>query len=81
MKLQIKLFAVAQQLAGCDEVEIEVGNVCNVAAARAALLAACPQLNNVAEHLAFAVDTEYATDTTPIFANAEVAVIPPVSGG
>lgn len=81
MKIRIKLFAVAQQLAGQAEVEIELNEGADIAALRNALLAAYPQMKNIAAQLTFAVDTEYAKDSTPITADAEVAVIPPVSGG
>ncbi len=82
MKLRVKLFAVARQLAGRDEVEIELpGDSPHVADLRTALIAACPPLGDVARHLMIAVDTEYAADSTPIDADSEVAVIPPVSGG
>ena len=82
MKVRIKLFAVARQLAGRDEVEVELlGEAAQVADLRAALVAACPQLGQVARHLMIAVDTEYASDSTPITKDSEVAVIPPVSGG
>jgi molybdopterin converting factor subunit 1 len=82
MKIRVKLFAVARQLAGGDQVEVELpGEAARVADLRAALIAACPQLGDVARHLMIAVDTEYASDSTLINTNSEVAVIPPVSGG
>jgi molybdopterin converting factor small subunit len=40
-----------------------------------------PALAPVMPHLMFAVNAEYANDATVIPANAEVACIPPVSGG
>ena len=40
-----------------------------------------PPLADIVPHARFAVNTEYATDTTPITAHAEIALIPPVSGG
>lgn len=82
MKIRVKLFAVARQLAGRDEVEIEIaGDDPQVSDLRAALIAEYPQLGDVARHLMIAVDTEYAADSTPITKESKVAVIPPVSGG
>jgi molybdopterin converting factor subunit 1 len=82
MKVRVKLFAVARQLAGHDEVEFELpGNAPQVSDLRAALIVAYPQLGDIARHLMIAVDTDYAADTTPIGPDSEIAVIPPVSGG
>jgi molybdopterin converting factor small subunit len=40
-----------------------------------------PRLATVLAHAHFAIDSQYATDTTPIRSGSELALIPPVSGG
>lgn len=81
MKLQIKMFAVARQLAGSDQVEIDLAEPATIADVRAALVIAHPTLGTVSRHLLFAVNTEYAGESTPVSEKSEVACIPPVSGG
>ena len=81
MKITIKLFAVAQQLAAQKEIVVEVADDARVADLRRALIERLPQLASVSRQLAFAVNTQYVADGEFVPASAEVAVIPPVSGG
>lgn len=81
MRVSVKLFAVARQIVGaaCAEVELSPGGT--VADLRDRLLADYPALAPLAKHLLFAVNSQYADSRTVIPADAEVACIPPVSGG
>ena len=81
MKVQLKLFAVAKQLAGRDTVEIDLPERPSVGQLRAALARQYPELTVVLAQTTFAVDQEYATDQTTLTSDSEVACIPPVSGG
>ena len=81
MKINVKLFAVAKQLAGCDELSIDLPEPATVGQLRQALVAQVPELASVAGQLQFAIDAEYASNATPIPPTADVACIPPVSGG
>ena len=81
MKVAVKLFAVARQLAGSEVVEVELPGNPTVADLRVGLAARFPTLDPILEHVLFAVGTEYATDTTQIAPGLEIACIPPVSGG
>ena len=90
MKIRVKLFAVAREAAGAEFIDVDVpsGDVpsgeaaeVSVAALRQAFLQRLPSLQFAAKQLLFAVDGDYATDTTRIDARSEVACIPPVSGG
>lgn len=81
MLINVKLFAVAKQVAGADRVELAVPAGATVADVRAALLARLPELERVQKHLLFAVGADYAADTTVVRPGDEVACIPPVSGG
>ena len=52
-----------------------------VADLRLVLALQYPELAPLAPKVSIAVDSEYATDTTLILPGAQVALIPPVSGG
>lgn len=52
-----------------------------VADLRAALATACPAIAPLLARSAIALDGRYATDATAVAPAADVAVIPPVSGG
>jgi molybdopterin converting factor subunit 1 len=81
MTVRVKLFAVARQLAGAPTVELQVAETVTVGDVRRALVERVPALAALAAHLAFAVNAEYAPDSAAVPPNAEVACIPPVSGG
>jgi len=81
MRVRVKLFAVARELAGHDELELAVADGATVAQVRQALAAAVPALGDVLPHALLAVDAQYAGDATIINERSELALIPPVSGG
>ena len=81
MKTTVKLFAIAKQLADCDEITLELEPGETVAHLRRALASKIPALADVAPNLLFAIDNEYAGDGTVITEGAEIGCIPPVSGG
>lgn len=76
--VRVRLFAVAAERAGAREIVVQAGTVGEV---RAALAARAPALAALLPRCALAVDGTYATDAQPVPDGAEVAVIPPVSGG
>lgn len=81
MRVQVRLFAVARELAGSDTVTVEVSEPCTIGQLRGSLAAEIPALAETLHHVLFAVGSQYATDETAIPHDAEVACIPPVSGG
>jgi molybdopterin converting factor subunit 1 len=81
MKIKVKLFAAARELAGSDTVEIEIPEHATVADLRLAVADEFPTLKKLLSHALWAVDAEYAGDSTIINDRSEVALIPPVSGG
>ena len=81
MIVPIKLFAIARQRLGCDQVEITLDNSATAADLRRALAEQFPAIADVLPHIRIAVNSSYANDATVIPAVAEVALIPPVSGG
>ncbi len=81
MTIRVKLFAVARQTAGTGEIELQCPADATIADVRAALVEQVPQLEAMAAHFKFAINAAYANDTDPVPQDAEVACIPPVSGG
>lgn len=81
MNVRVRLFAVARQLIGAAEVQVALPAEATVGQLRAALSARYPQAALVLQESLIAVDTQYAADATPVAADSEIAVIPPVSGG
>ena len=81
MKIEIKLFAVAKQLVGAEVVPVELPDSATIGQLRSALAQQYPPLEKIAPQLMFAINADYAGDSTLIPAEAEIACIPPVSGG
>ena len=81
MTVRVMLFAAARQLAGTDVIELDLPESATVAQLRTHLVGAIPELARLMDQTLFSVDAEYADDTTKIAPGAEVACIPPVSGG
>lgn len=81
MKVVVKLFAGACELVGQPQVEVELSVDSTVGDLREALHAQHAAIAPLLPHALFAIDTDYATDETIISADAEIACIPPVSGG
>ena len=81
MTLHVRLFAVARELAGSDTVTLDVPEPCTIGQLRQLLASQVPVLAETLHHVVFAIGSEYATDDTMVPPGAEVACIPPVSGG
>ena len=81
MTVTVLYFAQARDHAGCARESLELGESASVADALAALRLRHPALEPMWPHLAIAVDGELARAETPLRAHAEIALLPPVSGG
>jgi sulfur-carrier protein len=81
MNLCVRLFARARDLAGADHVAVELPAGATVAGLRARLVAQCPRLAELAKRCAVAVEAEFAGDEDVLKDGAEIALLPPVSGG
>ena len=81
MKLAVRLFAAARQLAQTDSLEIECPPEATVADVRQALAVACPSLAPLLPHVRFAVNADYAAEQQRVNPQDQIACIPPVSGG
>jgi molybdopterin converting factor subunit 1 len=81
MRCRVKLFARARDLAGADEVSVSLPDGATVADLRRALASAYPALAGLLARSALAVANEFADDGQLVPPGAEVALLPPVSGG
>ncbi|MGI9428661.1 MAG: MoaD/ThiS family protein [Bythopirellula sp.] len=81
MRIRVKLFAGARELAGQQEVALELASTASVADLRTELQVQCPALRPLLQHTLFAINANYASDDTILSDGAEIACIPPVSGG
>ncbi len=81
MKVRVLFFAVARELAGSSAVDLVLPEGAKVTDARKALGERFPPLEARLPHFRFAVDREFAPLDLALHDGAEVAVIPPVSGG
>lgn len=81
MLVELRLFALARDRVGRPTITLELAEPANVAGLQLALAVAHPEIVPLLPYLKFAVNAEYADDATPIPPGAELAAIPPVSGG
>jgi molybdopterin synthase sulfur carrier subunit len=81
MNLTVKLFAGARELAGQEAVEVDLPAGATIGDLRRQMGEQFPSLAPLLPHAIFAVDAEYVSDDAPAPENAEIACIPPVSGG
>ncbi|MCC7420493.1 MAG: MoaD/ThiS family protein [Planctomycetaceae bacterium] len=81
MKIAVKLFARARDLAGTESMTVDIPAEGTVASLRGAMREVCPALAPLTPHLFVAINAQYAGDTVTIRPSDEVACFPPVSGG
>ena len=77
----VHFFARARDLAGTAWADVSLPEGATVGWLRGHLAQTYPALASLLERSALAVNNEYAADATPLSPNAEVALLPPVSGG
>ena len=81
MKIVVRLFAVARQLAGREMISLEVSPGTTIGQLREKLAEELPDLSPVLPHVLFAIGSEYAADEQAITEGSQITCIPPVSGG
>jgi molybdopterin converting factor subunit 1 len=81
MMVRVHLFARSKDLAGTDVVVLDLGPNAVVADLRRQLAKQFPALAALLERSALAVNQEFARDDQRLTNDAEVALLPPVSGG
>lgn len=81
MLLQIRLFAAIRDAVQQEIVSVDVPEGARAADVREVLVRQFPDSKHLIAASRFAVDQAYAADSDPILPGAEIALIPPVSGG
>jgi len=81
MLVEVKLFAIARQRVGAATVEVDLPTGARVQELREALASQYPAIAEGLTHMRFAVNNDYVADSAVIPSAAEIACIPPVSGG
>lgn len=80
MNIKVLGFGIARDIMGGPQVVLPLVEGATVGEMKDVLEHQFPQLGKLATYMV-AVNNEYATASTPIKANDEIAIIPPVSGG
>jgi molybdopterin converting factor subunit 1 len=81
MTIRVRLFARAKDLVGASTVTVELPEGATVGELRRRLARERPALASLLERSAIAVGDEFADDRLTLPRGAEVALLPPVSGG
>lgn len=81
MTIRVMLFAGLREKIGASSFELLMPERATVADVLAGLKAAYPNAAGLLAASAAAVDHEYASNETHLHNGAEIAVMPPVSGG
>jgi molybdopterin synthase catalytic subunit len=81
VRVQVLFFAQARERAGCAAAAIELPAGSRVRDALQAIAAEHPELAPLTPHLAVAVDGTLARADDAVPDGAELALLPPVSGG
>lgn len=81
MRVRVRLFAGTREAVGSGAVELDLAEGARVSDAFDALCARHPRLAPYRPHALLAVDGAFVPPTTLLRAGAELAIMPPVSGG
>jgi molybdopterin converting factor subunit 1 len=81
MKVTVRLFAMLRERAGTGEIPLEMPDDASVGDVWQRLRREHPRLHEYEGPVRFALDQRYVDIEEPLLDNAEVALIPPVSGG
>ena len=81
MIVPVLLFAKARDLAGTDRIELRVPASATLVELKAELSRQCPPLATISDSLLWAINNQYAGDSSIIHEADSVACFPPVSGG
>ncbi|MEL7499626.1 MAG: MoaD/ThiS family protein [Planctomycetota bacterium] len=81
MKIRILLFAAARDIFGNDFVDLELPDNVTIKEVKQSLVQHSPASAELVARSAFSINQEFAIDESPVTSDAELALIPPVSGG
>ena len=80
MRISVILFGIARDIVGDKTLTLEVPEKGDVAELKRLIVQKFPAFNSL-NHLAIAVNNEYASNSQILEISDEIALIPPVSGG
>ncbi|MCF8299448.1 MAG: MoaD/ThiS family protein [Bacteroidota bacterium] len=78
--MRVKAFGIAKEILGNSSIYIEPNTVTTVRQLKDYLYERYPEMLHL-NTMAIAVNQSYATDDTNLTEEAEIVIIPPVSGG
>jgi molybdopterin synthase catalytic subunit len=81
MLIRLLLFARARELVGRDSMELELREGSRIADLQSRIVEVCPALAGLMGHSAWAIDENIVGTEGKLRDGAEVALLPPVSGG
>jgi molybdopterin synthase catalytic subunit len=81
VKLEVRLFAVLRERLGGNSVSVDAQANCTAGELRELLKHRFPDAGELIARSALAINAEYAADDQLVPASADLALIPPVSGG
>jgi molybdopterin converting factor subunit 1 len=81
MMVKVLFFAAAREIAGTAAMELSLEDDATVGQLKQTLVEQFPGLFHVLGHSTIAVDRDYANSERTLYHGAEVAVLPPSSGG
>ncbi len=81
MRIKLLFFATLRDLAGTKSMEMDVPSGITVSGLKEKISNDYPNLRQAMETVLISINREYAFDEAPVPENAEVAMVPPVSGG
>lgn len=81
MRVRVRLFAGTREAVGASSLEVDLAGPARLADLVDLLCQRHPLLRRYQAHALLAVDGTFAPPTTPLHEGAEVAIMPPVSGG
>jgi len=79
--VRVRFFGPAKDLTGCEETFLKLPKGSSLSKAVETLLGVFPNLTERLNHYRFAVNADYADESTVLEDGDEIALIPPVSGG
>ena len=81
MKVRLRFFAALREIAGSDQLELEIPPGTSAAGLWEMLLTDYPKLSAYTRAIQVAVNEDFADRRAELHPNDEVVFLPPVSGG
>lgn len=81
MKIDLLLFALPRDAIGSDRIQLDIGDNATYADLRSHIQQAFPQAASVVSVCRFAAGERFVGEGELVSPGAEIALIPPVSGG